>query len=96
MIVLTELVNGEPMVSADGMALLFGISVELIRAHSKKATHAGGTPMPEAWLKAGRRRSREAQAATGYTDMCSALAYWARRDLGVDVVELADGGVAIP
>jgi hypothetical protein len=96
MIVLTELVNGEPMVSSDGMALLFGVSVELVRAHSAKNTHGGRTPMPEAWIKAGRRRAREAMAATGHNDMCSALAYWTRRDLGVDVVDLADGGVAIP
>jgi hypothetical protein len=96
MIVLTELVNGEPMVSADGMALLFGVSVELVRALSAKSTRAGQTPMPEAWLKAGRRRAREAMAATGHSDMCSALAYWARRDFGTDVIDLADGGVAIP
>lgn len=96
MIVLTELVNGEPMVSSDGMALLFGVSPELVRAHSAKSTLGSQTPIPDAWVKAGRRRAREAMAATGRDDMCSALAYWARRDLGVDVVDLVDGGVAIP
>jgi hypothetical protein len=96
MIVLTELVDGEPMVSADGMALLFGISVELVRAHSAKVTCGGSTPIPDAWLKAGRRRAREAMAATGCEDMCSSLTYWAQKDFGVDVLHLADGGVAIP
>jgi hypothetical protein len=96
MIVLTELVNGEPMVSADGMALLFGISVELVRAHSAKASYGDRTPIPEAWIKSGGRRAREAMATTGRDDMCAALAYWARRDLGVDAVDLPDGGVAIP
>jgi hypothetical protein len=96
MIVLTELVNGEPMVSSDGMALLFGVSVELVRAHSAKASYGDRTPIPEAWIKAGRRRAREAMAASGRDDMCSALAYWAQKDLGVEVVDLADGGVAIP
>jgi hypothetical protein len=88
MIVLTELHNGEPMVSADGMALLFGVSVDKVRG-------IGGA-IPPLWIKAGRRRAREAMAATGRDDMCSALAYWARMDLGVEAVDLADGGVAIP
>ena len=78
---LTRTINGEPMMSADAMALLFGIDAKTIRYQLALS----GVVPPE-WLRAGRRRASEAAAATGSRDVFDVLRYWARRDLGAEIV----------
>lgn len=84
--VLIRNIDGEPMLSADALSLLFGVTAEAITAHS---THPA-TSFPRAWIKAGRRRTSEAAAATGSRDLLDVLAYWAKRDR--DMVITVEGG----
>ncbi|MEB3034777.1 hypothetical protein [[Mycobacterium] nativiensis] len=87
---LTRNVNGEPMMSTDAMALLFGVPAETVASHLGAAladtTGLTAVAMPPEWLRAGRRRTSEAAAATGSRELFAILAYWARRDLGAEVV----------
>jgi hypothetical protein len=83
---LTGNIDGEPMLSADALSLLFGIDADLITAHSKRSTVDGRTPFPAASLQAGRRRTSEAAAAVGSRDLFDVLNYWAQRDRGMTVV----------
>lgn len=69
-------IDGEPMLTADALSLLFGVTPEAITKHSTDPM----TVFPAKWIKAGRRRTREAQAATGKDDILAVLAYWARKD----------------
>lgn len=79
-------VDGEPMLSSDALSLLFGVGADLIKACSLKRTRDGYTSFPEAWLKAGRRRAKEAAAATGENDLFTILSYWAKRDRDAVIV----------
>uniref|UniRef100_A0A5Q5BKV4 Uncharacterized protein n=2 Tax=unclassified Mycobacterium TaxID=2642494 RepID=A0A5Q5BKV4_MYCSS len=79
-------IHGEPMLTSDALALLFGVTPEDIVAHSTDPS----TDFPNAWIRAGRRRSREAQAATGKDDILAVLAYWARKDRDM-VITVEDG-----
>ncbi|OBK82135.1 hypothetical protein A5649_09780 [Mycolicibacter heraklionensis] len=88
---LTRDIDGDPMLSAAALSLLFGVDEELVNAHSKRSTVNNRTPMPTAWIRAGRRRTSEAAAATGSRDLLDVLAYWARRDRGAEIV-FTDGG----
>lgn len=81
---LTRTVNGEPMMSADALALLFGLDAKRVRDYM--TINAGGIAFPSEWLRAGRRRASEAAAATGSRDVFDVLAFWARRDLGAEIV----------
>lgn len=91
MIVLTELVDGEPtIVAAEGLALALGVSVGLIRVYARR-----GLAFPHIWLLAGQRRDSEAIAATGRDDLYSVLSYWARKELGVETVDLGGGRLAL-
>lgn len=73
-------VDGEPMFSLEGVELLFGVPAELITV---------GTPFPQEWIKAGRRRAREAMAATGSDFVLDIMRYWAQKDHGaaLEIVE---------
>ena len=74
----TDPVTGEPMLSADGMALLFGVPADEIRAHARE--HGNGPDaLPDAWARQGRRRAAEARAATGDDSMHAALMYYAQQ-----------------
>ena len=68
--------DGEPMLSAKGMAVLFGLPLDEITEAGRRANSEEGWLIPEGWMRRGRLRSKEAQAATGGTDMDSVLAYW--------------------
>ncbi|ORM29237.1 hypothetical protein [Williamsia sp. 1135] len=95
---LTSTVDGEPFLSTDALSLLLGVDEGLIAERFKQtdpSTSAGVMLLPEAWMKQGRRRAREAMAHTGSNDMLSALRYWARKK-GLDVIltEDPEGGDA--
>ncbi|OZE81925.1 hypothetical protein CH304_12805 [Rhodococcus sp. 15-649-1-2] len=78
----TKEIDGDPMISTAGIALLFGISEELCNAEIKRqrSTGAEGFVPPGEWIRNGRRRQKEYQAATGRNDMQGALEYWAAQD----------------
>lgn len=72
-------VDGEPVVSVKGLAILLGVPLDQVRALALfRGTGVGALP-PE-WVKAGKRRSKEYQAATGRDDMLGALEYWAAKE----------------
>lgn len=72
--------DGEVMLSAEGMALLFGLTVDEVYEASRRAASEEGWLIPEAWARRGRLRSKEAQAATGDEDLHSVLVYWLGRE----------------
>lgn len=88
---LTRTVNGEPMMSATAIGLLFGIDADTVEHHMKTHIVKGALRFPPEWVKAGKRRSKEAAAATGSNDVFDILAYWAKRDLGAEIVFTDDG-----
>ena len=72
-------VDGEPMLSTEGMAVLFGIPLPEVEAEMQRQ----GTrtlAMPESWLASGRARTEEYRRVTGGNDMLGALEFWAKRD----------------
>lgn len=90
---LTRNIEGEPMMSPAALALLFGVDAKTISDHMSAQLPVGGAgavSCPAMWVKRGRRRSKEAAAATGSNDVFDILAYWAERDLGA-VIEFEDG-----
>lgn len=72
--------NGEVMLSLEGMAVLFGLPVSEIEEAARRANTDEGWLIPEEWMRRGRLRAKEAQAATGQEDMESALSYWLGRE----------------
>lgn len=71
-------VDGEPVVSAKGLSILLGVPLDQVRAlASFRGT--GVDALPPEWVKAGIRRSKEYQAATGRDDILGALEYWQAR-----------------
>lgn len=89
---LTRNVNGEPMMSAAAISLLFGIDADTVEKYMTANIIGGALRFPPEWIKAGKRRSKEAAAATGSNDMFDILAYYARRGLGAEIV-CSDSGV---
>lgn len=71
-------IDGEPVLSAAGMALLLGVTEEQMRAQAERSG-TGIAALPEAWVKSGIRRRKEFEAATGRTDVLGALEYWSGR-----------------
>ncbi|WP_137147545.1 hypothetical protein [Mycolicibacterium sp. CR10] len=69
----------EPLLDAEALALLFGVDLTEVLALPTVDGHSG---IPREWIKRGRRRTREAQAATGSDFILDALDYWARKDHG--------------
>lgn len=72
--------DGEMMLSATGMALLFGLSLEEVNEAARRACTEEGWLIPAEWMRRGRLRSKEAQAATGDEDLHSVLIYWLGRE----------------
>ena len=72
--------NGEVMLSLEGMAVLFGLPVAEIEEAARRAGTDEGWLIPEDWMRRGRLRAKEAQAATGQEDMESALSYWVGKE----------------
>lgn len=84
--VLIRVVDGAPVFTAEAGALLFGIPAEDIAGGMTPGMVDGTESFPPEWLRAGRRRAAEARAATGDDGVIAGLIYWAKRDLGVELV----------
>lgn len=69
--------DGEPMLDAAGMALMFGVTAADVQALK---FFNGASRIPDEWVRRGRRRTREAAAHIGSSDFHDVLAYWAQRD----------------
>jgi hypothetical protein len=67
--------------SVMAVALLYGLPPDQIDPHA---------PLSEEQWKVGRRRTKEAQAATGSDELVDVLWYWARAERGMDVLDLGD------
>ncbi|GAA4911387.1 hypothetical protein [Streptomonospora salina] len=63
-----SLIDGEPMISLDGMALLMDLPADTVRAKWQRqgGPDAGSLKVPEPWVKRGRRVRKEVAAALGY------------------------------
>jgi hypothetical protein len=70
-------IGGEPMIDATCMSLMFGVTTADVQALPMTN---GTSPIPREWIKRGRRRTREAAAATGSAELLDILKFWARRD----------------
>jgi hypothetical protein len=70
--------------------------VDEVHAHMQ-ASDTGVITLPLEWLKAGRRRAREAQAHTGCNNMVAVMEYWAGEDHGarLDLVYVDPFGGAV-
>lgn len=82
--------DGEPLLDAEGMALLYGATADEIRSHMTSDDH-DPTKLPLELRKQGRRRAREAMAHTSIDSVQSALEYWADREYDSDIqIRLVD------
>lgn len=76
-----KMINGEPMVSAAGMALLVGIPAEEIEGNFDETVQRGRTPLRPEWIKNGIRRRKECAAAIGHEpSMVESLDFWAAQE----------------
>lgn len=66
------------LVSATDLAVIFGVPIADVLASAVGVTD-GSWRVPDDWARDGRRRIREAQAATGSTDLQMCIAYLADR-----------------
>jgi hypothetical protein len=85
-------IDGVSVMSAAALALLFGIPADDIVEHMKHNIIDDMTRFPSSWLKAGKRRVKEASAATGVNDLLEVLEYWAARDLDAVIVPIDENG----
>lgn len=81
MIWLLEVVDGKFVPSPTAIALLFGMKVEDVDTSWQDFDE-----VPAEWQKACRRRAREAASRVNSIDIVDVLRYWAREELGKDVV----------
>jgi len=88
-VLITE-VNGQDVMSADALALLWGIPADDITAYMQTHVIDELVDFPLEWLKAGKRRVKEASAAVGTNQLLDVLAYWAARDRDADIVLIDD------
>lgn len=65
---LYTLINGEPMVSMEGVALLMGLPPEVVKAEFERQGGASISTLtvPKSWVKRGKRIRKEVSAALGY------------------------------
>lgn len=76
-------INGEPVVSTAGMALLMDVDEDALRAEIQRQRAAGreGLALPPEWIRRGHRVRKEVQLALGYEPgMKEALDYLAERN----------------
>lgn len=79
--------TGEPALDSNSLGLLFGRPAALVREYMfANIDDRGRVDFPKPWMRAGRRRSREAAAATGSSELEAILACLARRDLGAEII----------
>lgn len=76
---LYDYIDGEPVISDKGVSVLMGVPIEQIRALAMFRGR-GAVNLPDEWVKAGVRRRKEYEAATGRTDMLGALEYWSQME----------------
>ncbi|MCV7091767.1 hypothetical protein [Mycobacterium interjectum] len=88
-----KVINGEPMLDATAMSLLLGVDEQLIAALPRRDFANGYTPIPQEWIRNGKRRAKEAAAHTGSNDMVSSLTYWAAKDRGAELQIVYEGGL---
>jgi len=72
-------VTGVPVISTEEFALLFGVSPADVRSELERQDSKGAFKIPADWVRTGRLRTKEYQAATGRTDMRGAIAYYRGR-----------------
>ena len=77
--VVVKTIGGEPMLDPQGMALLFGVEADAVRALPIKAR---AMAIPSEWIKRGKRRTKEVLAHTGSNAFLDCLHYWAAKDYG--------------
>lgn len=75
-------IDGEPMLDPQAMALLFGVDESAVCA---LPIVDGNIRIPREWARRGRRRAREAMAATQSESIIDAMRHWARHDHGADL-----------
>lgn len=80
-VTISDLDTGDPKMDANGVALLYGVTPEEVRAIAPG-------PLPPEWIKRSVRRAKEAQAH-GHTDLDEIFAYWARKDHDAELELLA-------
>lgn len=66
-------------ISTTDFAALLGVSAEELHAEYERQGRPERFEVPETWVKNGRRRSKEYQAATGRNDMSGAIAHYSDR-----------------
>lgn len=89
---LLRVTDGEPLLTAKAMSLLLGVPVADL--HGARRDHTNNIMyLPNEWVKNGKRRTNEAMAHTGDTDLISGLTYWAYQDHGASIEIEADGTV---
>jgi hypothetical protein len=77
--------TGEPVLGAEGLALLFGKPVAEVRAAAAEVGSLDTQEwVPSDWWPAGRRRSAEARAHGDSITMLDAVKYWARKEHDAD------------
>jgi hypothetical protein len=67
-------IDGDILIDSTAMGLLLGVAPERITGQ-----------IPEQWFQQGRRRAREAAAATGSYSMLDNMRYWAQKDHGAEL-----------
>ncbi|BBZ17079.1 hypothetical protein [Mycolicibacterium gadium] len=82
---LARVINGSLELTAAGIAILIDVHPTAVQNWMRLHPDAKPHDLPAGWQQSGRRRSNEAQAHTGSLNVTDALAYWADRDLGMDV-----------
>lgn len=77
---LTRVIDGEPMVSREGIALLFGVTADDIQTEmDRQGVPAGGNPLaggfvlPRDWIRRGNEISARLHHQYGVTTMADAL-----------------------
>jgi hypothetical protein len=90
---LTGTINGSQALGSEAIALLYGVDAEVVRAsvNFDGPDHHDVADIPADWMKAARRRWREASAVTGSDELLSVLGYWAQRDLGCSITLDSNG-----
>jgi hypothetical protein len=78
--VLVRYVHGEAFYSDLAVSLVYGLPIEQVEQFAKHP------PQPSEFAAQGRRRAREAAARTGSYEIIEHLRYFARKELGADVV----------
>jgi hypothetical protein len=75
-------IDGEWMLDAQAMALMFGVDRWAIDA---LPLDNGQMRIPHEWVRRGKRRAKEATARTGSGFILDILRYWARQDHNADL-----------